>query len=150
MISWQAFAASAPAIAEVGRRHLYRPDQGEVGLLATVDRAGNPGLAPVCPIFTTEGVYLSVAAHTPKQRDLQAHGGFALHAQVGADDEEFQIRGRVRYVEDPDERQRVIDAITFPSYNASDPIFELLISHALAVTWPRADAPIRNRWRAES
>jgi hypothetical protein len=148
MVRWKAFAAAAPSIAETGRRHLYRPDQGEVGLLATVDARGNPRIAPVCPIFTVDGVFLSIAAHTPKWGHLEQHGGYALHAQVGAEDEEFQISGKARRVTDARELQSVIAAIPFPSHNENDPVFELLIAHALAVTWPTANEPNKRAWTA--
>lgn len=148
MLRWKAFAASAPDIAATGIRHLYRPDHGEVGLLATVDALGNPRIAPVCPIFTDDGIYLSVSAHTPKLRHLEQHGGYVLHAQVGADDEEFQISGEVRRVTQTCELQTVIEAIRFASYNTADPIFELLITRALTVTWPNPDGPVKTAWTA--
>ena len=147
MLRWKSFAEAAPAIAEAGRRLLYRPDQGEVALLATVDGRGNPRIAPVCPIFTPEGIYLSVSARTPKREHLQSHGGYAMHAQVGADDEEFQIGGRARQVTDAGELERVREAIPFPSYGPDDPIFELLIGRALVVTWPAdAEGAVKVRW----
>lgn len=132
---WGHFEAAAAELAAVGRQLLHRPDRGEVGILATLDDRGRPRLAPVCPIFIGEGIYLSVGAHTPKFGDLQRNPAYALHAQVGADDLEFQIRGDARQVEDRAERANVIAAIPFPSYNPSDPIFELLIRRALVVTW---------------
>ena len=59
-----------------------------------------------------------------------------MHALVGADDLEFQISGNARYVESDDEHKIVVSAIPFPSYDADDPIYELLIDRALVVTWP--------------
>lgn len=35
------------------------------------------------------------------------------------------------------EHDRVVAAIPFPSFNASDPIFELLLERALTVTWTK-------------
>ncbi|MDA1075777.1 MAG: pyridoxamine 5'-phosphate oxidase family protein [Proteobacteria bacterium] len=84
MITWKQFAASAPKLAQTGLKHLYHPEQGEVGLLATVNAEGLPSIAPVCPIFADDGVYLLVAAASPKRRHLDQHGAYALHAQVGA------------------------------------------------------------------
>ncbi|MGD8417990.1 MAG: pyridoxamine 5'-phosphate oxidase family protein [Pseudomonadales bacterium] len=148
-VSWQAFAAAAPDIAAVGTSLLYRPDAGEVGILATVDGHGRPRVAPVCPIFSGEGVYLSVGAHTPKVRDLTTNGRYALHALVGADDLEFQIGGTARLVQEPTERAAVVAAIPFPSFDADDPIFELLIERALVVTWQKpATRGRRQSWRA--
>ena len=88
------------------------------------------------PIFCGEGIYLSAGSHTPKVRHLESNGRYALHALVGADDLEFQIAGTVRRVESSVEHDAVVSAISFPSYDASDPIYELLIERALSVTWP--------------
>ena len=136
MVTWKEFEAAAPAIAGVGKRLLYHPERGEVGILASVDAHGRPRVAPVCPIFCNEGVYLSVGAHTPKARHLKENGAYALHALVGADDLEFQMSGSARLVEEASEHREVVAAIPFPSFDASDPMFELLIDRALVVTWP--------------
>jgi hypothetical protein len=136
MIDWTAFTRTAPPLAETGKRLLFRADRGEVAILATVDAAGKPHVAPVSPIFCGDGVYLSVGPHTPKARHLAANGRYALHALVGADDLEFQMSGAARKVTTASERDAVVSAIPFPSFDPSDPIFELLIDHAVVVTWP--------------
>lgn len=135
-VRWRAFESAAPDLARVGKALLYRPDRGEVAILATVDHAGHPRVAPVSPIFSGDGIYLSVGAHTPKVRHLHENGRYALHALVGADDLEFQIAGVARLVTDSAEHERVVAAIPFPSYDAEDPIVELTIERALVVTWP--------------
>ncbi|MGE0621170.1 MAG: pyridoxamine 5'-phosphate oxidase family protein [Pseudomonadales bacterium] len=146
---WAAFESAAVDLAAIGRQLLYRHDGGEVGILATVDAHGHPRVAPVCPIFAGEGVYLSVVAHTPKARDLARNPSYALHAQVGADDLEFQIRGEARTVDDPGERIGVIEAIPFPSFDRNDPILELLIERALVVTWAERSTRRQKRiWQA--
>lgn len=148
MLSWNDFEKAAPEIAQVGRSLLYHPDRGEVGILATVDGSGRPRVAPVCPIFCAAGVYLSIGAHTPKLNDLENDGRYALHALVGADDLEFQMSGSARRVTQPAEHERVVAAIPFPSFDAADPIFELRIDRALAVTWPERTTRGRKRaWR---
>lgn len=147
---WAEFEAATPEIAAVGKRLLYAPDHGEVGLLATVDAAGAPRLAPVCPIFRDPGIYLLVGKGTPKRRHLDAAGTYAMHALVGADDEEFQFSGNVRLVTQATERDAVIEAIPFSAYDATDPIYELLIERALNVTWSTPGEPIRRSWSARS
>ena len=150
VVSWSEFERAAPELAAVGRELLYRPDCGEVGILATVDAAGSPRVAPVCPIFSDAGIYLSVRAHTPKCRHLKGDGRYALHALVGGDDLEFQISGRVRLVGDADERRRVIAAIPFPSFGVDDPIFELEIERALVVSWPEGgERGDKRAWSAD-
>ena len=74
-------------------------------------------MAPVCPIFLDPGMYLLLARGTPKYAHLARDPHYVLHAMVGADDLEFQIAGRCRFVGDEDERQRVLGAITFPDFD---------------------------------
>lgn len=148
MLSWSEFEQRAPEIAEVGRRLLYHPAHGEVAILATVDEAGSPRVAPVCPIFSGGGVYVLAGRRTPKVRQLAGNGRFALHALVGADDQEFQMRGIARAVRSATERDAVILAIPFPSYDPTDPLFELRIGCALAVSWPAPGSRRKLTWSA--
>ena len=101
MIPWQVLIARAPDFAAAGSR-LFVPgaDGISIGFLATVTAAGKPRLAPVCPIFFDQGIYLSVGAPTPKRADLSERGDYVLHTFLGANDEEFQIAGRGRIVDD--------------------------------------------------
>jgi general stress protein 26 len=119
----------------VGRKHLYNPDQGDVGLLATVTANGLPAIAPVCAIFSGGGVYLLVAAASPKRRHLDQNSAYALHAQIDADDEEFRISGHAVLITDEPTRRQVLADIPFPSFDPEDPIYELLTQNALLVTW---------------
>ena len=113
-----------------------------------MDGTGKPRVAPVCPIFCAAGIYLSIGAHTPKLTHLRANGSFALHALVGADDREFQISGSVRPVTTGAERDAVVAAIPFPSFDADDPLFELLLERAVAVTWSETGSA-KQVWRAD-
>ena len=144
---WVEFEAVAPALAAVGRRKLQNPEGGEVALLATVDAAGHPAIAPVCPIFTSTGLFLLASAGTPKVAHLRDHPRFALHALVGADDQEFQVRGRTLEVVGAD-RRAPLAAIPFPHYDEDDPLFELSIEHALAITWPEPGRSAKMVWHA--
>lgn len=148
LLRWSEFSRAAPDIAAIGRRLLYHPDRGEVAILATVDRSGTPRVAPVCPVFAGAGLYVLASAGTPKVPQLRRDPRYALHAQVGADDLEFQIAGRARLLTSTAERAEVLDAVPFDSFDPDDPIFELLIGSALAVTWPAPDSPARLRWAA--
>ncbi len=154
MIPWRAFIERAPDFAEAGSR-LFVPggDGISIGFLATVTAAGKPRLAPVCPIFFDQGIYLSVGAPTPKRADLSERGGYVLHTFLGANDEEFQIAGRGRIVDDAAEHKGVVEAIPFGASDASDPIFELLIERALWVFWENVgqpgSRPIKRRWSAK-
>lgn len=145
-LTWSEFQKAAPELAAVGERLLHPSVGAAVGLLATADRTARPGVAPVCPIFAGSGVFVLVVSKTPKRRDLAENPRFALHAMVGPSDEEFRISGTARLVDIPSERAAVIEAIRFPSYDATDPIFELLVERALAVTWPAPGESLKRAW----
>ncbi|MCH8258124.1 MAG: pyridoxamine 5'-phosphate oxidase family protein [Proteobacteria bacterium] len=136
MMRWTQFAKAEPEMARLGLRLLFNKKDGEVGILATVNKSGHASASPVCPIFCDEGIYLLVGRGTPKKHHLCGNGSYALHAQVGSDDLEFQIRGSAREVHGENERAQVIASIPFSSFDKSDPIFELLIKYALTVSWP--------------
>lgn len=146
LVSWSEFQQATPDIAAIGHRLLHHPDRGEVAILATVGRRGAPRVAPVCPVFTHDALYVLASRATPKVLQLRRDPRYALHAQVGATDLEFQVSGRVRPVDSPVERSSVLDAITFDSFDPEDPIFELLIGRAIAVVWPEPDSPTKLRW----
>jgi len=145
-ISFAALEAAAPAFGAAGRRLL----EGEVAFIATVSRAGNPRLAPFCPIFSGDHVYVSSGAKTAKRHDLQNDGRFVLHALLGRNDEEFQLAGRGVLVADAAERARVHADIRF-QFDPGDPIFRLEIERALWGHWEKVGQPgtypVRKRYR---
>lgn len=149
-MDWAGFAQSAPALAEAGRRLLAPGTDAPIGFLATVGR--DVHLAPVCPIFANRDVYVSVAAGSPRRRDLDRDGRYALHAFLGAGDEEFRITGRATLILDAGERDRVHAAIEFGSFDPDHPVYRLDVERALWGYWERAGQPgtrpIRHAWTA--
>lgn len=153
LVSWDEFARRAPELAEAGRALLCPNGKVAIGFLATVSARGDPGLAPVCPIFCDGHVHLSVAAASPKRRHLDADGRYVLHAFLGPSDREFQIAGLAERVDDSVTRQRVQAAIPFAAYGVGDPIYRLAIRRCLFAYWENAGQPdtrvVRLRYRAE-
>lgn len=152
MASWSEFERAAPDFASAGRRLLVGEDGVAIGFVASVGASGRPHVAPVCPIFAGDDLYISAGTQTPKVRDFRAGGEFCLHAFLGENDEEFQVAGSTREVLGPSERSAVHEAIPFPAFEVDDPIFRLVIERALWVYWERAGRPgtkaIRKRWQA--
>ena len=150
--SWSDFRESSPDLEAAGRRLLVGADGVAFALLATVGDGARPHLAPVCPVFCGGHVYLVSAAHTPKTADLHTRRGFVLHALPGPADEEFQVAGLARRVEDAAERSAVHDAVPFAAFSRTDPIFRLELERALWVRWERVGQPdsqaVRTRWRS--
>lgn len=147
MPDWCDLAAQRPDFAAAGAR-LF--SQFGVAWLATTG-AGGPRVAPVCPILTGPALYVIVARHTPKYRQLRRDPRYALHACLGADDEEFVVRGTVHEVGAAAERSAVQQAATF-SFKPDDPILRLAVTHIHWCYWQHVGQPntsaIRQRWSA--
>ena len=131
----------------VGEGLLKRQNQGEVAIFATVGADGKPALSPVCPIFSQPGIYVLLSRNTPKLRHLESDQRYSMHAQVGADDLEFQISGRCRFVVGAEERSAVFNNIQYASVDREDVLVELLIERALYVTWQDGH-PTKQRWHS--
>ena len=151
MASWSEFEAEAPEFAAAGRRLLIGPDENAIGFLATVGAGGVQHLAPVCPIFCGNGLYLCAGSATPKRRDLEQDGRYVLHAFLAENDEEFQIAGRAARIEDSEEIAAVHAAIGF-SFQKQDPLFRFDLERCLWGCWENVGQPDtrphRRRWRA--
>ncbi len=151
MVSWSEFASSADVLAASGRRLFGGADGNPIAFLATASPAGNPHLAPVCPIFSGDDLFLSVAQRSPKCDDLCTVGRYTLHAFLGENDEEFQISGFAESLRSPASIDAVHRDIPF-SYQAADPVFRLGMERALWCFWENVGQPdtrpVRQHWRA--
>lgn len=78
MVSWSQFVTSAPELAAQVRALFEQYGQG-LGYLATVRADGGPRVHPVAPVITDDGLYCFVLP-SPKRRDLERDGRYALHA----------------------------------------------------------------------
>ena len=107
MLTWKEFSDARPDLAEGGRALLYQWDVG-LGFLSTVRKDGGPRVHPMCPCISGDGIYGVIEPHGPKRFDLERDGRYALHCFPPANNEDaFYITGRVRRVEDGDERESV-------------------------------------------
>lgn len=77
MVTWKEFAAAQPNLADIGRSLLF---QFKVGLafLATVRKDGAPRLHPVCPVLSSDRLFVLVTPTSPKRHDLLRNGRYAL------------------------------------------------------------------------
>jgi hypothetical protein len=152
-VSFAVFAVSAPDFAAAARRLFAGADGVAIGFLATVGADARPHLAPVCPVFCGDDLYVVAVALSPKAADLHANGAYVLHAFLGANDEELQLAGSAEEVMPAQERAAVHAAIRFASFDRADPIFRLGIERALWVYWERAGQPdtkaVRRCWSAK-
>lgn len=99
MASWSEFTAAEPRLAEAIRALLLQYGPG-LGYLATVRADGGPRVHPVSPVVTKEGLFCFVV-DSPKRRDLERDGRYALHAYPPEhSDDEAYLAGSARPVAD--------------------------------------------------
>jgi hypothetical protein len=157
MASWSDFVTAEPTLA-AGIRALLQQYGPGMAYLATVRADGAPRIHPVSPVITDEGLYCFIV-NSPKRRDLDRDGRYALHSYPPEDnDDEAYLSGRAIPVRD----QRVINTLA-DSLRASHAVdwrlYELLIEtatlrrHGPVGALPLAAAPavrpLAHTWQAE-
>ena len=99
MASWPDFVAAQPRLAAAIRALVNQYGPG-LGYLATVRPDGGPRVHPVSPVITDAGLFCFVL-DSPKRRDLERDGRYALHSYPPEDsDDEAYMSGRARRVTD--------------------------------------------------
>lgn len=152
--TWAEFAAAAPELAARGQKLLHQFGVG-LGYLATVRADGGPRVHPFCPIVCDGGLY-GLIGPSPKQRDLERDGRYALHSFPAPDrDDEFYLAGRALRRDDP-ALERSVRAAYLATGGGSDGIeqlFEFRIERALLSTYKKRGEPDNwpphyAKWRA--
>jgi hypothetical protein len=119
---------------------MYRSGDGE-GMLVTIREGAPPRVHPVNAGVVDGHLYTFVQAKSAKRRDLEDDGRYAFHVHYDPQaPHEFLVRGRAILVSDSELRARIA-ADWFFTVDASYPLFELLIEHALL-----GDRPTANDW----
>lgn len=145
-MSWQALETQQPELAAFGKERL----NGRVAYLATVRQNGAPRLHPVTPIIGHGRLFVFMEPTSPKGRDLQRDGRYALHCAVddssGASGE-FLVTGRGHLVEDANLRAQA-EAVVSYTPAARYILFTLDIERAAATTYAE-DGPVRQSWQQD-
>jgi len=146
-ISWGEFAKREPELAQFGAGRLTAAP----AYLATVRRSGEPRVHPVTPIFTAVGLFLFMEPTSPKGRDIQERGWFALHNGVpdnAGSGGEFYVWGRGLAVDDLDVWSHVADSA---SYTPADRyiLFELQLSEARCNGYGDVPLPSTLKWSVD-
>lgn len=115
--------------------------------MATVRKSGAPRVHPVTPIIA-DSLFLFMEPTSPKGRDLQRDGRYALHCGVedtsgGAG--EFVVEGSAHLVDDVGVRSRA-EAVASYSPAARYILFELEVDAVMGSVYT-GDGPVRQRWR---
>lgn len=156
MARWEILESEAPELATRGRELLYQYGPG-LAFLATTRPDGGLRIHPFCPVVAAGGIY-GLIIDSPKRRDLERNGRFALHAFSPEDrDDEFMLAGTAHRIVDPAVIARVSEAYhaTGATSNGDEWTFEFDLERALLSLYnPRGVEPQRPprylRWRAPS
>ncbi len=111
MATWAEFAQQAPELADFGKMRFA----SGVAYLATVRPDGSPRVHPVTPIIG-EQLFLFMEPTSPKGKDLQRDGRYALHCAVensNGGSGEFHVRGRAMLTSDPVLRAQAVGAASY-------------------------------------
>lgn len=143
-ISWGELAEREPELARFGAERLTSAP----AYLATVRRSGSPRVHPVTPILHGDGLFVFMEPTSPKGRDLEHRGWFALHNGVpdnAGSGGEFWVVGRGVPVEDVDLWSDVADSA---GYAPADRyiLFELRPSEVRCNGYGDVSLPATRRW----
>jgi len=144
LLTWEEFATVQPEMAEFGMKRLeYR-----VAYLATVRKDGFPRVHPFTPFVASGSLFAFMEPTSPKGRDLQRNGLYAMHSLVtdmNGTNGEFTVTGRARLITDPETRQLAVEGCP---YRPKDRYvcFEFKIEECMTNTY-KDDAPNPTRWR---
>jgi hypothetical protein len=144
-MSWQALSDAAPELAAFGAERLH----DRVAYLATVRADGSPRVHPVRPVVTADRLFVFTEAASPKVRDLEHDGRYALHCIATSDQpwdlREFAVDGVARRVTDDETRSLANAGSAFPR-DERFLLFELGISAASSTVYGNDGRPHRERW----
>ena len=146
-MSWQVVAAAAPELAAFGAERLH----DRVAYLATLTANGSPRRSPVRPVVAGGRLIVFTEPGSPKVRDLERGGRYALHGTATGDDpwdlREFAVEGVARRLDDPAVRATANAGSAFPR-DDHFLLFELDIDLAMSTVYGADGRPHRERWRA--
>ncbi len=151
MVTWNEFAAVEPELAGVGRSLLQQFGVG-LAFLATVRRDGAPRLHPVCPVLSSDHLFVLITPTSPKRHDLLRDGRYALQTfpQPKPGSDEFYVVGHARLVEDSATRAAVLRDAKHMA-DASEILFELWVDRVMHTRWENVLTPqmrsVHRKWR---
>lgn len=146
-MNWGEFESASPELAAFGRERLH----GKVAYLATVQKDGAPRVHPVTPQIGEGHLFLFMEPTSPKGKDLQRAGDFALHCAVSdssGESGEFWCMGRATLIQDLTVRAI---AVRISTYSPAERyiLFELDVRRAQSTVYGD-DKAIRAGWREDA
>jgi hypothetical protein len=146
-VSWARFSGAAPGLSDQVRA-LFEQYGQAFGYLATVRPDGGPRVHPISPVITDGGLFC-FALPSPKRRDLERDGRYALHAYPPeTSDDEAYLAGQAVLVTSESRRARLA-RLHRAAPDVNWRLFELTISVAMVTRRYGPDAaPEHHIWCA--
>jgi len=143
-MSWKAFEDSAPGLAQLACEKLDR----KIAYLATLRKDGSPRLHPVTPFIGDGMLFIFTEPSSPKIRDIQRDGRYALHCAVGGGGPlvEVLLSGDAVQITDPNVRAQAEKIASSPVVIDSYFLFEFTIARVLVVEYDQERKPVVRRW----
>jgi hypothetical protein len=146
-MSWQALVDAVSELAAFGAERLH----DQVAYLATLKADGSPRLHPVRPVVASGRLFVFMETTSPKVRDLEHDGRYALHGTPTSDQpwdlREFAVEGTARRIDDPGQRATANGGSAFPR-DDQFLLFELDLEQAMSTVYGADGRPHRERWQA--
>jgi hypothetical protein len=145
-MSWKTFAEESPELAALGLEQLNRT----ICYLALLDEAGAPRIHPITPFIGGGMLFMFTEPTSPKIRDLQRDGRYAIHSAVTGDGPliEFLVTGEAELITDPTLRVQAAQIASSPVVSNTYSLFEFHVGRVLAVTYDEEKQKIVHRWRS--
>jgi len=118
-----------------------------VAFLATTSSTGRPRIHPFIPLVLDGQLWAFILDTSPKRRDLDRDGQYAIHARLGPKDEQFTVSGVARHTADPTLRAAVGAAMSYDDIDEHHILYAFDIDTALWTTWTTPTEPVHHRWR---
>jgi hypothetical protein len=109
----------------------------------------------VCPVLSSERLFVLITPASPKREDLLRDGRYALQTfpQPKAGSDEFYVTGRARLTEDEGARAAILRDARHMA-DASEVVFELMLERVMHTRWEAVLTPqmrsVHEKWRAPS
>jgi hypothetical protein len=148
-MSWKAFEEQAPEMAALGVEKLNR----KVAYLAILKKDGSPRLHPITPFIGNGMLFMFTEPSSPKIRDLQRDGRYALHCSVDRKEgellSEFLVSGTAKIVNDSavraDAENIAVSSVVIDEYA----LFEFQVDNAMAIAYDQDGKRTIHRWRRD-
>jgi Pyridoxamine 5'-phosphate oxidase len=142
-MTWLAFAAGAPEMAELAKEQFA---QSGMALIGTIRRDGSPRINCVEPCILDGALYLGMMWQSRKALDLLSDPRLVIHNAICSntgDERELSLRGRAQDMHDPQVRLHYVGAVERTSWKGADShLFAVAIESAALVTYGNGEQSV--------